>query len=78
MSYVDGTVYSHERVTFWTRPHALVFAWPVLLALLLLLLLAGLIAVGHYCASQQLWAPRVRPLPAVQRDSAAVLPQRAA
>jgi len=47
MSYVDSAAYSHERATFWSRPHSLVLTWPVLFALLLLLLLAGLIAVAH-------------------------------
>jgi hypothetical protein len=54
MSYVDTTAYSAPRAGFWTRPHSLLFTWPVLIALLLLLLAAGAIAVAHRCA------PRLR------------------
>ncbi|HTW73631.1 MAG TPA: hypothetical protein VMD56_01785 [Steroidobacteraceae bacterium] len=62
MSDVDGTV-SSQRVTFWTRSQSWVLTWPVLPALLVLLLLAGLIAVAHYCASRRLWPQRVPRLP---------------
>ena len=47
MSYVDSAASSHERATFWSRPHSLMLTWPVLFALLLLLLLAGVIAITH-------------------------------
>jgi hypothetical protein len=49
MSYVDSAAYSHGRATFWARPHSMVLTWPVLFALLLLLMLAGLIAIAHHC-----------------------------
>ncbi len=53
MSYVDTTAYSQGRSTFWTRPRSLVLTWPVLPALLLLLLLAGLIALAHHCTPRR-------------------------
>lgn len=62
MSYVDSAAYSHERANFWSRPHSMVLTWPVLFALLLLLLLAGLIAIAHQRT------PRRRPA-ALRRSS---------
>jgi hypothetical protein len=53
MSYVDSTAYSHERASFWARPHSLMLTWPVLFALLLLLILAGLVALAHHCTPRR-------------------------
>ena len=47
MHYTGSTLDSNTRDTFWARPPSLVFTWPVLLGLLLLLLVAGVIAVAH-------------------------------
>jgi hypothetical protein len=59
MSYVDSAAYSQQRATFWARPHSMVLTWPVLIALLLLLMLAGLIAIAHHCTSRRrLSSPR--------------------
>lgn len=47
MQYVGSTLASGSRGTFWARPPSFMITWPALLGLLLLLLIAGAIALVH-------------------------------
>jgi len=53
MHSAGSTIYSNARATFWTRPPSLLFTWPVLIGLLLLLLAAGAIALAHHLSPQR-------------------------
>jgi hypothetical protein len=48
MQYVGSTLASGSRGTFWARSPSFVLTWPALLGLLLLLLIAGAIALVHH------------------------------